>query len=187
MTLTAKQEAFALAVFEGASATEAYRRIYDVSSTTKDSTVWRKAAELMDNGKVSARLAELRAVVAERSQVTIQQVIEELAAIAFTDLRDVVSWDGDTVILKDSAELSPAAAASVREVKQTRTVTRGKDDYEQIRDQREIKLHDKVQALKLLGTHLGMFVERVEHDVSGNVVIMHTRPIDVIEAESRDA
>ena len=56
--LTPKQEAFAQAYIETGNASEAYRRSYNASNM-KEETVWRKAKEVMDNGKVTARLHEL--------------------------------------------------------------------------------------------------------------------------------
>ena len=77
-TLTAKQEGFALSVVEGNSLAQAYRDNYDVGENTKPETVWRKAVEVMQNGKVTARVAELQEAAAERTLVTIQSITEEL-------------------------------------------------------------------------------------------------------------
>ncbi len=80
MNLTVKQEAFAQAYVETGNASEAYRRAYDVGENTKDETVWRKAAELMDNGKVTARIEELQAEHRKRHEVTVDSLTEELEA-----------------------------------------------------------------------------------------------------------
>ena len=58
--LTPKQEAFARAYVETGNASEAYRKIYN-ASRMKPETVNRKAKELLDNGKITARVDELRA------------------------------------------------------------------------------------------------------------------------------
>lgn len=75
--LTAKQEAFALCYVETGNATEAYRRCYDVK-TTNEATINRKAKEVLDNGKVAARIAELRKPAAEAAQITLIQHLEDL-------------------------------------------------------------------------------------------------------------
>ncbi len=80
MSLTPKQEAFAHAYVETGNASEAYRRAYDVGENTKGETVWRKAAELMDNGKVTARIEELQADHRERHDVTVDSLTDELEA-----------------------------------------------------------------------------------------------------------
>jgi phage terminase small subunit len=77
MALTPKQEAFAQAYIETGNASEAYRRSYDASGM-KPESINRKAKELLDNGKIAARLAELRASAVERHQLTVDDIIREL-------------------------------------------------------------------------------------------------------------
>ena len=57
--LTAKQEAFAQAIASGKTQADAYRDAYNAEKM-KDATVWSKASVLMADGKVSARVDELR-------------------------------------------------------------------------------------------------------------------------------
>jgi hypothetical protein len=77
MALTPKQEAFACAYVETGNASEAYRRSYDAENM-KPESVWRKACELLDNGKVKARVAELQSAAAERCIVTVASITQEL-------------------------------------------------------------------------------------------------------------
>lgn len=77
MALTPKQEAFACAYVETGNASEAYRRAYDAENM-KPESVWRKACELFDNGKVTARVDELQAAAAERCIVTVASLTQEL-------------------------------------------------------------------------------------------------------------
>lgn len=75
--LTPKQEAFCQAYIETGNASEAYRKAYDCERMKPDS-VNRKAKELLDHVKISARLAELREMVAKRHEVTVDSLIAEL-------------------------------------------------------------------------------------------------------------
>lgn len=75
--LTPKQEAFAVAYLETGNATEAYRRAYKPTST-KDSTLNRAAKALVDNPKIAARVAELRAPAAEAAQITLESHLADL-------------------------------------------------------------------------------------------------------------
>lgn len=75
--LTLKQEAFCVAYLETGNASEAYRRAYD-ASRTKPNVVYVKASQLMAQGKVSVRLAELRAVAAKAASVTLEGHLGEL-------------------------------------------------------------------------------------------------------------
>ena len=80
----------------------------------------------------------------------------ELAKIGLLNPKDLVDFDEATV-KEEAAEEDLAAIASVR-VKRFQT-----KDGEGI--EREIKMHDKIKALELLGRHFGMFKDKVE--VSG--------------------
>ena len=145
---TIKQEAFAHAYIETGNASEAYRRVYDVSPDAKPNTIEKRACELLKNGKVAARVAELRAAAMKRLEITADRVLNEYAKIAFADAGDFFDWGPDGVTVKDKSELTPAQRSVVSEVCQTITEKGGT-----IR----VKLHDKQNALEKLGRHLGIF------------------------------
>jgi phage terminase small subunit len=76
--LTIKQERFCQAYIEnGGNASEAYRTSYDASNM-KPESIHRKAHEVMENGKVTARLEELRQMHVERHCVTVDSISTEL-------------------------------------------------------------------------------------------------------------
>jgi len=81
MTLTAKQEAFAQAVSGGMNRSDAYRSAYDASKT-KPEVVSVKASQLMADGKVAVRVAELQAALADKQLWTRIDSVAELADIA---------------------------------------------------------------------------------------------------------
>ena len=85
--LTAKQEAFALAVVEGSNNSDAYRLAYDAENMSDD-TIWRRAHDVAKNGKVTARIALLRADAAERCIVTVVSVTNELERARVAALAD---------------------------------------------------------------------------------------------------
>ena len=68
--LTRKQAAFCQAMLTTNNASEAYRVAYDAGAMAP-ATVNRKAYDLLANGKIAARLAELRAPAAELAQVSL--------------------------------------------------------------------------------------------------------------------
>jgi phage terminase small subunit len=75
--LTPKQENFCLAYIETGNASEAYRKTYNAEKM-KETTINRKAKELLDNGKITARLNELRQPIIERHKITVDDLIAEL-------------------------------------------------------------------------------------------------------------
>ena len=96
--LTPKQEAFCLAYIETGNASEAYRRAYDARNMNENS-INRKAKELIDNVKITARLQEIRKPAVERAQITLETHLADLKS-----LRDKA----------DSAEkFGPAIAAEI--------------------------------------------------------------------------
>lgn len=85
--LTHKQEMFCVSYIETGNASESYRRAYNVKSM-KAPTVNRKAKELIDNGKIAARLVELRKPVLERAEMTLESHLQDLKR-----LRDLAEED----------------------------------------------------------------------------------------------
>ncbi|WP_312450076.1 terminase small subunit [Stutzerimonas nitrititolerans] len=77
MSLTPKQEAFCSAYLETGNASEAYRRAYNAENM-KAATIAVKASELLANGKVAVRLAEMREATAKRNQITVDDLLREL-------------------------------------------------------------------------------------------------------------
>lgn len=75
--LTAKQELFSQCIADGMGQADAYRTAYDAESM-KDATVYSKASIMMAEGKVKARVAELRAEVAEKQLWTREMSVKGL-------------------------------------------------------------------------------------------------------------
>jgi len=78
--LTAKQEIFCQEVVSEKNQSEAYRTAYRAEGML-DTTIWSKASELMADGKVTARVQELRAPVIEDAQLTLKAHLSDLFAI----------------------------------------------------------------------------------------------------------
>jgi phage terminase small subunit len=147
MLRNARHEAFAQGVAEGKSSRAAYMAAF--SKCKKDVAADASATKLLSRPEVRARIDELISAAAEKAGVTIERVVAELARIGFADIRRVVSWGPDGVVVLDSATIDDDAAAVVAEVCKTGAGIR-------------VKLRDKVGALEKLGRHLSMFKDKVE-------------------------
>lgn len=77
VSLTPKQEAFAQAYVETGNASEAYRRAYNAEKF-KPESVNVNASKLLADAKVSQRVEQLRADLAERHKITVDDLIAEL-------------------------------------------------------------------------------------------------------------
>lgn len=75
--LTVKQTDFCLFYIETGNASEAYRRAYEADGM-KPETINRKAAELMNNGKITARIGELQAEHRQTHNITVNDLLNEL-------------------------------------------------------------------------------------------------------------
>ena len=81
--LTPKQDKFCMAYVETGNASEAYRQSYS-TGRMKPETINRKAFELIENGKITARIESLQKEHAERHNVTVDTLT--------IDCRDAVEF-----------------------------------------------------------------------------------------------
>lgn len=166
--LNAKQQAFVREYLVDLNATQAAIR-----AGYSQRTAEQQGSRLLRNVQIAAAIQEALDARARRTEVTADRVIAELAAIAFSDVTDFASWseDGELSMLA-SDELSPEAAAAIREVySTTSTVTFGDSGDERSTTYKKVKQHDKMKALELLGRHLGMFKKDVDVNVSVGITI----------------
>lgn len=115
--MTVKQEAFCNFYIETGNATESYARAYDCSKMKRD-TVSRKAHELLENGRVAAFLDLKRAELTKQSDIRKQDILEELRAIAFSDISDYVDFDGTRLSVKSFDELTPFQRKAIEGIKE---------------------------------------------------------------------
>jgi phage terminase small subunit len=119
--------------------------------------------------RISARVQEIVGRAAERAEVSLERVLRELKAIAFSDIGKAVTWgpsvqvreeeeDGqrvkvivNAVLLVPSDKLDENTAAAIAAVSQ------GSNGAVRI------KMHNKLAALVVLGKYLGMFDQRSQN------------------------
>jgi phage terminase small subunit len=106
-------------------------------------------ARLARQPAVTQRYQELAGAVAREAEVTAAQVINEIATIAFANMADYVTADGDGVPQLDMAKLTRAQSAAVVEIAPNAHRVR-------------FKLGGKLDALIALGRMLGLFREQIE-------------------------
>lgn len=116
------------------------------------------AEENMTKPYIRARIDEALAERSKRTGVNQDRIIMELARIALVNPADVI--DFIDVLVKEDASVDDLAA--IASVKLRKIPTK-----EGIITEREIKFHDKVKTLELLGKHLGMIPNKVE--LSGSI------------------
>lgn len=93
-------------------------------------------------------------------EVEADDVVRELAAVAFASPKDVMRWghrEDGTVFLDvfDSDDLTPEQAAAVKAVKIKRRKRTGAKGWES--EEIEVVMHDKAQALDKLARHFAIY------------------------------
>lgn len=147
--MTQKQWKFCLAYIETGNASEAYRRAYNAGNM-KPETVKRKAAELMENGNITATIDRLRKEAASLVVASEARVIEELARIGLIDPGRLFADDGSLLPIKKMPAEVRAAIASV-EIEEIDA------DGKVIGRVKKIKLWDKNSAADKLLRHFGSY------------------------------
>lgn len=112
-----------------------------------------QASKLLDMPHVKAQLSKLIDERSKRTEITADQVIQELAKIGFHNVQDYLNG-GNSV--KDFTKIPREHAASISAVKVTERKT-GTGKTAAKEKTTEFKLHDKRAALESLGKHLGIF------------------------------
>lgn len=132
-----------------------------------------QAYQLLQKTTVQNHIAELQKEREKRTEITQDRVLHELALIAFAKASDyarvvekdaMVEVDGNMVPVLDEdgnqvkyRTVEPILTDELTEdqKKAIAVIKKGRDGF-------EIKPYSKIQALELLGKHLGMFTEKVE-------------------------
>lgn len=151
--LSPKQAAFVAEYLKDLNATQAAIRAGYSAKTAAS-----QGERLLRNVEVQRAIQAAQLARQQRTEITQDRIISELAKIAFGDPRDVMEWGPNGVKLRASSELTAEQAAQVLEVSETTSASGGS---------LKLKKHDKVKALELLGRHLGIFTDKFEHGGAG--------------------
>lgn len=144
MALTAKQQRFVDEYLKDLNAAQAAIRAGYSAKTSRSIS-----SELLTKPNIQAAIADRMGKRSERTAITVDRVLLELARLAFLDVRKAYNEDGS---LKAIHELDDDTAAAIAGMDVTEI--RGEDDAVGVI--KKIKLSDKKGALELLMRHLGM-------------------------------
>lgn len=168
--LTLKQQQFINEYLIDLNATRAYKAIY--KSCKRDETASVNASKLLRNAKVSQYLKECQHERQQRTEITQDMVLKELASVAFANGTDFARVVEKTYIDEftgeekpfQSVEMKLTADIPIDKQKAIASIKQGKDGI-------EVKTADKVKALELLGKHFGMFTDKLKADEAIPIVI----------------
>ena len=141
-------------------------------------TAGQQGERLLKNVEIDAELAKRMAKRTQRTEITQDRVLTELARIGFSDIRKAVRW-GETDVyhglaLIDSSEIDDDTAAAIAEVSESKTGLR-------------VKLHDKKGALAELAKHVGVDRLQAAYDADIEIKRLQAEKLKAeIEALKRD-
>lgn len=142
------------------NATRAYKVAY--LRCKKDETANVNGSKLLRNAKVQEYISERMKEREQRTEITQDMVIKELAKIAFLDIRKLYTENGQ---LKNIADMDSETAGAISSLETLEEYEGYGDDREKIGDTQKVKLLDKTKALELLGRHLGIFNDKIDVNV----------------------
>ena len=154
--MTPKQQRFIEEYLVDLNATQAALRAGYSAKTAR--TI---AAENLAKPNIQARITALKQARSERTQIDADQVVQELARVAFAHMGQVATWGPDGVTLHASVELDEAAQAVIQEVSEGPYGIK-------------VKLFNKLDALGKLFQHLE--VEALERKVERLNGLLTTDP-----------
>ncbi|WP_026678207.1 terminase small subunit [Fictibacillus gelatini] len=150
--LTAKQQRFVEEYLIDLNATQAAIRAgYSVKRASEI------GYQLLQKTTVSEAVARAMAERSKRTGVSQDRVIEQLAKIAFADLKDYVNWNEFGVSIINSEDVDGSVLSEVSETVNNTILPNGTEIEKKTK---KVKLNDKIKALELLGKHLGMWTEK---------------------------
>lgn len=137
--LTPKQQRFIDEYLVDLNGTQAAIRAGYSPKTARE-----QATRLLANVRVAAELQKRRERLKNKLEISQERVLAELAAIAFANGADFVTIRGGTVHVVDTEHVDQEKLPAIAGIKEGLYGV-------------EIKLHDKVRALELIGKHLNLF------------------------------
>jgi len=145
--MTAAQKIFCDEYLKHLNATEAYKVAYP--KCKKEDSARKAGSRLLTKVDIKNYIDEQMKDREERTKVTQDMIINELKAIAFANATQFAETKRNGVVIKDTSELPDEVKKVIVGIED------GKNGI-------KIKTANKIQALELLGRHLGMFKDKLE-------------------------
>lgn len=147
--LSPKQEKFCQEYVVDLNGTQALIRAGYSEKTAKE-----QASALLTKLNIKARIKHLQDRLAEKTGVTAERIIAELAKCGFSNVQDFLN-DGNGI--KDISKVPREHAAAVESIKNVSTEYQAKDGKKITKTVVTFSLTDKISALEKLGRHVGIF------------------------------
>ncbi len=166
-TLSPRQELFCREYLIDLSGRKAVIRAgYSTSSDSAET----QSCRLLNNVRIRRRIEELSGKQSALLGLTAELVLRELANIAKADIGDAFNEKGELLHPQAMPEDIRKAVSSFECLEQFEmNYDDGKPRREMTGYLKKVRLNDKIKALDLLGKHLKLFTDKIEH--SGKVTL----------------
>ncbi|MEN6621971.1 MAG: terminase small subunit [Smithella sp.] len=159
--VTPQQEKFCQNVAAGKSQAESYRIAYPKSKKWKDEAVWVNSSRIMNEANVLLRIDELREKHLKRNEVTLDEVIKEMAKWLRFNLKSIIKADGT---MKSFEEMTEDEAACIAEF-QIEEIWEGRgENREMIGYLKKVKLIDKRAVSDQFMKKFGAYATKLKFD-----------------------
>lgn len=157
--LTPKQQRFVQEYLVDLNATAAA-----VRARYSPKTAEQQGSRLYRNVQVRRAIDEALQARAARVEVKQDEILRELMRLAFGDIGGVFDEEGQ---LRPLHELAPEVRRTISSIEHTAL-----GSEEQPRFVSKVKFWDKTKALELLGKHLKLFTDKVEHSGAVSIAVV---------------
>lgn len=158
-SLNQRQQVFVREYLIDLNATAAYKRAgYKGTGRAAENA----ASRLLGFVGVQKAIQEAMAARAKRAEQKADDVLRELALLAFSDIGQIMDFTGDAIRVKDAKDIPEVARRAFASLTVKRYVEGHGDDARDV-ELLEFKMLDKLQALIKYGQHLGMFKTKFAH------------------------
>ena len=167
-SLSNQQKLFCQKYLElGMNGTQAYLSVY--KTCKKEETAMAGASRLLRNVKVKEYIEELQSKVEEKAIVTIEDIVKELTAIAFTDRTKISKMNKKKMKLESGTEIDYEDVEFELTENLDENTKKVISGYKKGKFGLSVETYDKLKALELLGKYLGMFKDEAP-TINNNIV-----------------
>ncbi len=120
------------------------------------------ACELLKMPEVQELVQQLKQERCNRTQITADRVLQEIAVIGFADIQDYIEIeDGGALRVKTFEEMKEGVSRAFQSYEEDEKITE-KDGATFCNRKKKFKLHDKLKALEMLAKHTGVLSDRLK-------------------------
>ena len=150
--LTPKQQRFVEEYLIDLNASDAARR-----AGYSEASAGMIGYQNLQKPEIADAIAELKHERSLRTQISADQVLQEIARLGFSDIRNVLSDNGSLLNPHEWDDQTAASIASIEVVTNTGELGKDEDGRTIVEQTHKIKIWDKNAALEKLCKHLGLY------------------------------